>query len=88
MPAQDTILEKFLVIIDGETKIFLDKTKFKQYLPTSNSRKKEYLHQRKHKKLVISKEENQTQIIPPPTTKITGTNDHWSLMSLTIHQWT
>jgi hypothetical protein len=32
------------------------------------------------------KEENHTHIIPPPATKITGTNNHLSL--ITQHRWT
>jgi hypothetical protein len=35
MPAQDTIPAKFSVNIDGETKVFHDKTKFTQYLSTN-----------------------------------------------------
>ena len=31
------------------------------------------------------KEENHTNIIPPLTTKITGSNNHWSLISLNIN---
>jgi len=33
-----------------------------------------------------SKEESHIHIVPPPTTKITGTNNHWSLISLKIQQ--
>ena len=33
----------------------------------------------------ISKEENHTNIIPPQTTKITGSISHWSLISLNIN---
>ena len=32
----------------------------------------------------IPKEENYTNIIPPPTTNLTGNSNHWSLISLNI----
>ena len=32
------------------------------------------------------KEEKHTNIIPTLTTKITGTNNHWSLISLNINE--
>jgi hypothetical protein len=31
------------------------------------------------------KEDSDTNIIPPPTTKITGSNNHWFLISLNIN---
>jgi hypothetical protein len=57
---------KFLINIDGENKIFQDKTKFKQYISTNpalpdDPRRKtptqgRYLHQRKDKILSISQQ--------------------------------
>jgi hypothetical protein len=35
MPAQATIPAKFSITIDGETKVFHDKTKFTYYLSTN-----------------------------------------------------
>jgi hypothetical protein len=35
MPAKTTIPRKLTITIDGETKIFYDKTKFAQYLSTN-----------------------------------------------------
>jgi hypothetical protein len=35
MPAQATIPTKLSITIDGETKVFHDKTKFRQYLSTN-----------------------------------------------------
>jgi hypothetical protein len=35
MPAQATISTKLSITIDGETKVFHDKTKFKKYLSTN-----------------------------------------------------
>jgi hypothetical protein len=35
MPDKTTLPSKFLVAMDGENKIFQDKTKFKEYLSTN-----------------------------------------------------
>jgi hypothetical protein len=35
MPAQATIPSQTFITIDGETKVFHDKTKFTHYLPTN-----------------------------------------------------
>jgi hypothetical protein len=37
MSAQTTISAKLPITIDGETKIFYDKTKFKQYISTNSA---------------------------------------------------
>jgi hypothetical protein len=40
------------------------------------------LHPRKSKKIIF--QQTHTNIIPPLTTKITGSNDHFSLISLNM----
>jgi hypothetical protein len=55
MPAQATIPTKLSITIDGERKIFQDKTKFKQYLSTNLAL------QRKIEEKIQLKEGNYTQ---------------------------
>jgi hypothetical protein len=88
MPAQALYLAR-------ETKVFHDKTKFTQYLSTNPALQRNRwktptqgrkLHPRKIKKVIFfqqtQKEESHTNIIPSLTTKITGSNNHYSLISL------
>jgi hypothetical protein len=72
-------------------------TKFKQYLSTNPALQKIIEGKSKtrettpNKKQGINlfttnpKEDSHTNIIPPLTTKITGSNNHWSLISLNIN---
>jgi hypothetical protein len=88
---------KLLITIDGETKIFHDKNKFTQYFPTNPviqsivegklQHKEENYTLEKSIKVIIShkKRENNTNIIPSLTTKVTGTNSHGSVISLNIN---
>jgi hypothetical protein len=70
--------------------------KFKQHLSTKNVlpramkgklKHKGKLHPLKPKILIISQEteKDNTNIIAPLSTKITGTNNHWSLISLDFY---
>jgi hypothetical protein len=102
MPAQATIPSNHLSItIDGETKIFHDKTEFKQHLSTNTTlqrilegklQEKEGNYTQENKKNYYltkktkTKNENHTNIIPPLKTKIPRTNNNWSLISLK-NQW-
>jgi hypothetical protein len=77
-----------------------DKTKFKQYFSTTNPDLQRILEGKiQHKEVtvpkktqeinhhtIITKEENHTQIIPPSTTNITGTKNHWYLISFNINR--
>jgi hypothetical protein len=71
---------KLSIIIDGETKIFQDKTKFKQYLSTYRGSKKENCNTRtvptprKDKILTNSKGEKHKHTKQPTKTNISGTN--------------
>ena len=91
---------KFSINIHGETKIFQDKTKFKQYISTNLALQKtpegnnqatqgEYLHQRRKKNInhltTKPKEENHMHRMPPTTTNISGNNNHLSLLALNIN---
>jgi hypothetical protein len=85
---------KLSINIDGKTKIFQDKTKFKQYLFTNPDLQRilegklptqgGYLLQRKNKIVIISQQrqkgENPMHIIPPTTTNVRGTNSHLPLL--------
>jgi hypothetical protein len=85
---------KLSIIIDGENKIFHDKTKFTQYLSTNPALQRiidgkhqhkegNYTQEKEESNLSINpKEDSHTNIIPPLTTKITGSNNHFSLISL------
>jgi len=83
---------KVSIITDGETKIFHEKTKFKQYLSIQTYRIfwNENLHKisTPKKKQEINrfttkpKGENHIHIIPSTKTNITGTNNHLSSIPL------
>ena len=84
---------KLFINIDGETKIFQDKTKFKQYLPTQpyrgswkeNSNKRKIPVPKKGEDIkhltTKSKAKSHKHIKPPTKTKISGTNSHLTLIS-------
>ena len=55
LPAQDTISSK-TINIDGETKIFQDKTKFKQYLSTNPALQRILEGKLQHKEGTYTKE--------------------------------
>ena len=90
---------KLSIIIDGETKVFHDKTKFTQYLSTNSAiqriigeklqhKERNYTLEKQESNLSTKLEEDsQTNIIPPLKTKITGSNNYFSLISLNI-KWT
>jgi hypothetical protein len=72
--------------IDGETKVFHDRTKFTQYLSTNQSNVKGKLQHKegnytleKARKLSFNKPKEDRLInrIPPITTKITGSNNYF-----------
>jgi hypothetical protein len=85
------------IIINGENKISYNKTKFKHYLSTNPTLKRNlegklqhkegnYINE-KNKKINISQQTSKkriTHIILPPTTSITGTKNHLSLTSFSI----
>jgi hypothetical protein len=79
------------IIINRETKIFHDKTKFKQYLFTIPALQRILEGKLQHKgntytpKAQIKTHKTITHIITPLTIKITGTNNHWYLISLNIN---
>ena len=82
---------KLSITIDGQNKIFHDRTRFNQYLATNLAlHKRSYLHLQKHRQQMISQEQipkkGETHKITSSTTKtkITGTINHWSLKSLHI----
>ena len=85
---------KLSINIDGETKIFQDKTKFKQYL--SRGSQKENSNTRKVpapkkgqdiKHLTTkSKAESHKHIKPPTKTNMLGTKSHLSLISFNINR--
>ena len=82
--------EKLSITIDGENKIFHDKTKFTQYTfhkssPTKDNRWKiptqgVKRHPRRSKKVTF--QQTHTNIIPLQTRKLTGINNHFSIISL------
>jgi hypothetical protein len=57
MPAQTSILSKTSITIDGETKVFHDKTKFTHYLSTNPAlqRIKKGKHQHKNGNYALEK---------------------------------
>jgi hypothetical protein len=81
---------KLSITIDGENKIFHDKTKFTQYTfhkssPTKDNRWKiptqgVKRHPRRSKKVTF--QQTHTNIIPLQTRKLTGINNHFSIISL------
>ena len=76
------------ITTDGEMKIFLDKTKFKQNQPYKGKlQHKQGINTQNHKINLTTnpKEECHTNIIPTLTTKITGNSNYWSLISLNIN---
>ena len=86
---------KLSITISGEPKLFHDKTKFKQYLSTNPALPKtiegklqykggNYSHTHT-KKITNQITTNHTNIKSPLTTKITGTNNYSSLISLNIN---
>jgi hypothetical protein len=91
---------KLPITIDGETKIFHDKTKISQYLSINpplqriidgkHHTRRETLHPRKNKKLIfqqtLSLDDSYKNIIPLLITKIAGSNNHFSLLPLDINR--
>jgi len=83
--------------IDGETKIFSDKTKFMQYLSTnpalqriidgnSNKRRESIPYSKQDYNFLAKKpKERQTNIISPLTMNIMGSDNLYSLISLNIN---
>jgi hypothetical protein len=70
--------EKLSIIIDGETKVFHDKTKFTHYLSINTAIQRIINGKLQHKKgNYYSKKDSHTNIILPLTTKITGSNNHF-----------
>jgi hypothetical protein len=88
---------KLSITIDGETKVFHDKTKFTQYLSTNPALQRIIKGKHQHKKgnytlgkarnysFKNPKGENLANIISPLTRKITGSNNYFSLISLNIN---
>jgi hypothetical protein len=77
-------------------KYSMTKPKFTQYLSTNPALQRIIDGKRQHKERnytlekasnlsTNSKEDSHTKIIPPLTTKITGSNNHFSLISLNIN---
>jgi hypothetical protein len=90
--------KKVSITIDSETKTFHDKTKFKQTFSTNPALQRIIEGKLQHKEgnyndenqeikhlTMNPKEEKHTNIIQL-TTKITGSNNHWSLISLYISE--
>ena len=92
--------EKHSVTVNGQSKIFHDRTRFKQY-PTTNPALHKVLEGKLQQKEVNYTHQNtcnnwfqssklqrrgKTYKVTSPTTKteITGINNHWSLISLNI----
>jgi len=85
---------KLSIAIDGETKIFHDKIKFKQYLSTNpalqrlingKAKYKEAsctLEKARNKSFCNKTKEKHISIIPPTNMKIIGSNSQYSLISL------
>jgi hypothetical protein len=88
---------KLLITIDGKNMIVHDKNKFTQYLSTNSALQRiingEHQHRREtspYKKQksnlsTNSKEDSHTKIVLPLRTKITGSNNHFFLISLNIN---
>jgi hypothetical protein len=87
---------KYSITIDGETKVFHDKTKFTQYLSTNPALQRiiKGRHQYKNGNYTLEKKESNPSTnlkedscknrIPTLTMKITGSNNCFSLISLNI----
>jgi hypothetical protein len=99
MPARLLYLAKLSIAIDGETKIFHDKTKFTQYLSTNTALQRiidgKYQHkegnctlEKQENKLLLtnSKEYSHTniKITLKITSRVTRCNNHHSLIYLNI----
>jgi hypothetical protein len=87
---------KLLITIGGKTKIFHNKTKSTQYVSTNPALQSiiDGKHQHKEGNYTLEKgrnlstnpkEDNHTNMIPPLTTKITGSNNQFSLISLDVN---
>jgi hypothetical protein len=87
---------KLSITIDGETKVFHDKMKFTQYLPTNPALQRiiKGKHQHKDGKYTLQKarnpstnlkEDSRKNRILTLTTKITGKNNYFSLIPLNIN---
>jgi hypothetical protein len=94
MAAQTIIPSKLSITIDSKTKIFHDKTKFTQYLSTNPALQRIIDGKLKHIEGNYTLENSRnsssfnkpkTHIIPPLTTKITGSNNYYSLIFLIIN---
>jgi hypothetical protein len=89
---------KLSINIDGETKIFQDKTKFKQYVSTNPALQRILERKLQQKEdtctkgqdilhlTTKSKAESHKHIKPPTTTNISGTKSHLSLIFLSINE--
>jgi hypothetical protein len=93
---------KFSIIIDGETKVFYDRTKFTQYHSKNPAlqriiygklqHKEENYRQKKKKKKqernfsTNLKKDSNINRIPTLSTKITESNNYFSLVSLNINE--
>ena len=84
---------KLLIIIHGETKIFHDKTKFAQYLSTNSTPQRITDGKCQHKEGNYTLKKQESNLLPTNpkedthtnikiTSKITGSNNHYSLISL------
>ena len=83
---------KLSITIDGETKVFHDKTKFTQYLSMNPALQRIIKGKLQHKEgnYALEKARNLKNDIcknriPTLTTKITGSNNYFSLISLNIN---
>jgi hypothetical protein len=98
MTAQSTVPNKLAIPIYGENKIFHDKTKFTQYFSTNPALQRiidgksitrretiQKKYQDNNLLLTNQKEDSHINITLPLTTKITGSNNHFSLTSLNIN---
>ena len=96
MPGQATIPAKLSITIDGETKVFHDKTKFTHCLSTNpalqkimtekNNTRMETTPQKKQESNPSKnlKEDSQKKKMPTLTTKIIRNNNYFSIISLNI----
>jgi hypothetical protein len=89
---------KLLITVDGETKVFHDKSKFTQYLSTNPVLQRiiKGKHQHKDGNYTLEKKQesnpstnlkegSRKNRIPTLTTKVTGSNNYFSLISLNIN---
>jgi hypothetical protein len=89
---------KLAITIDEETKVFHDKTKFTHYLSTNPALQRIITEKkiqrwkpcpRKNKKVIpqqTKKEDSHKNRMPTLTTKIIGSNNYFSLISLNINE--